>query len=106
MHRQVGPLKFGPDGLARRGVLVRHLVMPGQSDEAESIFRWLAEEVSPDTYVNIMGQYRPESEVGQIAARASRRTTRSTADRDGTRWPGRLTRPGTGLWRFDRRRAA
>src|SRR5436309_1090110 len=67
MHRQVGVLRFGPDGLARRGVLVRHLVMPGQSAEAEATFRWLAEEVSPDTYVNIMGQYRPEYEVGQIA---------------------------------------
>jgi putative pyruvate formate lyase activating enzyme len=68
MHRQVGPLKFGPDGLARRGVLVRHLVMPGQTAEAAAIFEWLAREVSPDTYVNIMGQYRPEYQVGQIAA--------------------------------------
>jgi putative pyruvate formate lyase activating enzyme len=64
MHRQVGILKFGPDGLARRGVLVRHLVMPGQTDEAAEIFRWLAEEISPQTYVNIMGQYRPEHHVG------------------------------------------
>ena len=68
MHRQVGPLKLGPDGLARRGVLVRHLVMPGQQDEAAAIFEWLAREVSPDTYVNVMGQYRPEYQVGQIAA--------------------------------------
>jgi putative pyruvate formate lyase activating enzyme len=68
MHRQVGPLTFGPDGLARRGVLVRHLVMPGQQDEAAAIFDWLARELSPDTYVNIMGQYRPEYQVGGIAA--------------------------------------
>jgi putative pyruvate formate lyase activating enzyme len=67
MHRQVGPLKFAPNGLARRGVLVRHLVMPGQLDEAAAIFRWLAKEVSADIYVNIMGQYRPEYEVGAIA---------------------------------------
>ena len=64
MHRQVGPLRFGPDGLARRGVLVRHLVMPGQLDETRAIFRWLADELSPDTYVNVMAQYRPEYEVG------------------------------------------
>jgi putative pyruvate formate lyase activating enzyme len=64
MHRQVGVLKFGPEGLARRGVLVRHLVMPGQTDEAAEIFKWLAEEISPDTYVNVMGQYRPEHLVG------------------------------------------
>jgi putative pyruvate formate lyase activating enzyme len=55
MHRQVGVLKFGPDRLARRGVLVRHLVMPGQGAETEKICRWLAEEVSRDTYIN-MGQ--------------------------------------------------
>lgn len=36
MHRQVGPLRFGPNGLARRGVLVRHLVMPGQLDETRA----------------------------------------------------------------------
>ena len=64
MHRQVGPLKFAPSGLARRGVLVRHLVMPEQLDETTAIFRWLAQKVSPDTYVNIMGQYHPEYEVG------------------------------------------
>lgn len=64
MHRQVGVLKFGLDGLARHGMLVRHLVMPGQTDEAEEIFKWLAEEISPDTYVNIMGQYWPEHLVG------------------------------------------
>ena len=65
MHRQVGPLRLSADGLAQRGVLVRHLVMPGQLDESAAIFEWLAEEVSPDTYVNIMGQYRPEYEVGK-----------------------------------------
>ena len=64
MHRQVGPLRFGPDGLARRGLLVRHLVMPGQEDEAKAIFEWLGHEVSPDTYVNVMEQYRPEYQVG------------------------------------------
>ena len=64
MHQQVGVLKFGPDGLARRGVLVRHLVMPGQTEESSAIFKWLAEEISPDTYVNVMSQYRPDYQVG------------------------------------------
>jgi putative pyruvate formate lyase activating enzyme len=64
MQRQVGPLRFGPDGVARRGVLVRHLVMPGQRDESASIFRWLAEEISPDTFVNVMAQYRSAYRVG------------------------------------------
>ena len=65
MHRQVGPLRRGPDGLARRGVLVRHLVMPGLVGESDAILSWLAREVSPDTYVNVMGQYRPQWRVGE-----------------------------------------
>jgi putative pyruvate formate lyase activating enzyme len=65
MHRQAGPLRFGPDGLARRGVLVRHLVMPGLAEESAALFEWLAREVSPDTYVNVMGQYRPQWRVGE-----------------------------------------
>jgi putative pyruvate formate lyase activating enzyme len=67
MHRQVRDLRFGPDGVARRGLLVRHLVMPGQGDESAAILRWLADEISPDTYVNVMAQYRPEHEVEEIA---------------------------------------
>ena len=63
MHRQVGPLKFDEYGLAKRGVLVRHLVMPGEIAGTESILRFLAEEVSPDTYVNVMGQYYPAGKV-------------------------------------------
>ncbi|MDH3731279.1 MAG: radical SAM protein [Acidimicrobiia bacterium] len=63
MQRQVGVLKLGPDGLARRGLLVRHLVMPGHVDESAAIFRWLHDRISPDTYVNIMAQYRPEHRV-------------------------------------------
>jgi putative pyruvate formate lyase activating enzyme len=63
MHRQVGDLRFSDDGLAKRGLLVRYLVMPGQLEEASSIFSWLAESVSPDTFVNIMGQYRPDYQV-------------------------------------------
>jgi putative pyruvate formate lyase activating enzyme len=63
MHRQVGVLRVGPDGLARRGVLVRHLVMPGHESEAAAIFGWLATELAPDTYLNVMGQYRPEHKV-------------------------------------------
>lgn len=61
MHRQVGPLKLGRDGLARRGVLLRHLVMPNLGHESAAILGWVADKVSPDTYVNIMGQYRPGS---------------------------------------------
>jgi putative pyruvate formate lyase activating enzyme len=63
MHRQVGPLKFDEKGVARRGVLVRHLVMPGMLEESRQILHFLAEEVSSDTYVNVMAQYRPAHKV-------------------------------------------
>jgi putative pyruvate formate lyase activating enzyme len=107
MHRQVGPLKISPDGLARRGVLIRHLVMPGQLDESAAIFRWLADEVSPDTYVNIMGQYRPEHEVGQLAADGSRKYAEINRrpTRDELTEAYQLAREA-GLWRFDERQRA
>jgi putative pyruvate formate lyase activating enzyme len=108
MHRQVGVLHFGPDGLARRGVLVRHLVMPGQSGEAEAIFRWLAEELSPETYVNIMGQYRPEYEVGQIARDGVAAKYTEIDRRPGWEELERAYEAArrAGLWRFDERWAA
>ncbi|HEY3204795.1 MAG TPA: radical SAM protein [Thermoanaerobaculia bacterium] len=105
MHRQVGPLKFGPDGLAWRGVLVRHLVMPGQSEEAASIFNWIALELSPDTYVNVMAQYRPEHLVGTPGPDGRIRYT----DIDRRPWPTEIeaahrAAERAGLWRFDERK--
>jgi len=103
MHRQVGPLMMGRDGIARRGVLLRHLVLPGQLDESAAILRWIAETLSRDTFVNIMGQYHPAHRVG-------------SAGRDGPRYAdiGRATSASemdaafeaarrAGLWRFDTR---
>ena len=63
MQRQVGPLKFDQKGLAKRGLLVRHLVMPGFLDETRQILQFLAEEVSRETYVNVMAQYYPAGKV-------------------------------------------
>ncbi|MEA3364586.1 MAG: radical SAM protein [Candidatus Hydrogenedentes bacterium] len=59
MHRQVGDLELDARGVAIRGLLVRHLVLPQRLAGAQSIMRFLAEEISPDTYVNVMDQYRP-----------------------------------------------
>jgi putative pyruvate formate lyase activating enzyme len=103
MHRQVGPLRFGRDGLARRGVLVRHLVMPGLVDESREILRWLAREVSSDTYVNVMAQYRPAFRIGEPHEGGRRfaeidRAPRS-AEIEAVYEAGREA----GLWRFDRR---
>ena len=59
MHRQVGDLVMDEEGIARRGLLVRHLVMPGGLAGTRAIMRFLAREISRDTYVNLMAQYRP-----------------------------------------------
>ena len=59
MHRQTGDLMIDEQGLAVRGVLVRHLVLPGGLAGTESIMRFLAGNLSKDTYVNIMDQDRP-----------------------------------------------
>ncbi len=67
MHRQVGPLRLDEHGLARRGVLIRHLVMPGGIASTPEIMRWIAEELSPDSYVNVMAQYRPAGYVGRVS---------------------------------------
>ncbi|KAL4903781.1 hypothetical protein BDW74DRAFT_185894 [Aspergillus multicolor] len=65
MHDQVGDLSFTSDGIAKRGVLLRHLVMPGKEDEGRKIMRWLAGNISKDLYVHVMEQYRPDAHVGK-----------------------------------------
>ncbi|KAL9089442.1 MAG: hypothetical protein Q9165_005763 [Trypethelium subeluteriae] len=65
MYSQVGDLCFTADGLAKAGVLVRHLVMPGKEDEGREIVRWLAENVSKDLFMHIMEQYHPDAHVGK-----------------------------------------
>jgi len=59
MHRQVGDLQIDERGLATRGVLVRHLVLPNNLAGTGEIMRFLAEEISPNTYLNLMDQYHP-----------------------------------------------
>lgn len=66
MHRQVGDLDMDGEGVAVRGLLVRHLVMPGGLDETREILHFLAREVSVDTYVNVMDQYRPCGRANQF----------------------------------------
>lgn len=59
MHRQVGDLAIDDEGLAVRGLLVRHLVMPAGVADTRQVMRFLAREISPGTYVNLMDQYFP-----------------------------------------------
>ena len=100
MHRQVGPLQVDDSGLARRGVLVRHLVMPDGLDETRQIMRFLASELSPDTYVNIMDQYRP---AGKVSAESYAEIDRVVSS-DEMRQAFRIAAEA-GLHRFDQRRA-
>ena len=65
MQQQVGDLSFTPDGIAKKGLLLRHLVMPGKEDEGREIMRWLGDNISRDIFVNIMEQYHPDANVGK-----------------------------------------
>jgi putative pyruvate formate lyase activating enzyme len=60
MYRQVGDLQMDENGIAIRGLLIRHLVMPGNLAGTEDLMKFIAREISRDSYVNVMQQYRPE----------------------------------------------
>lgn len=79
MHRQVGDLVCDDHGVARRGLLVRHLVLPGGLAGTAEVAGFLADEISPDTYINVMPQYRPAYRAYECATPAmplDRRATR------------------------------
>jgi len=59
MHRQVGDLECDSEGIAKRGLIIRHLVLPEGYSGSEEIFNFLAKEVSKNTYVSLMSQYFP-----------------------------------------------
>jgi len=59
MYRQVGDLKLRPPGIAWRGLLVRHLILPNNLAGTDQAIRFLADEISTNTYLNLMDQYRP-----------------------------------------------
>ena len=99
MHRQVGDLVVDENGLAKRGVLVRHLVMPDSDSDARQIMHFLNHEVSPHTYVNIMSQYRP---AGKVNANKYPELNRKIFSEE----VGRVYKIAReeGLYRFDKRR--
>ena len=105
MYRQVGDLQFDTNGIAQKGLLVRHLVMPSYVDEGKSIMSFLAKEVSKDTYVNIMEQYRPTFVVGKGEKRARHGFTKyeeidrpiESSEHDEIR----MHAMQEGLWRFE-----
>jgi len=61
MHRQVGVARPAADGLIRRGLMIRHLVMPNDVSGSRQVFEWIACHLPRDTYVNVMSQYSPMS---------------------------------------------
>ena len=92
MHRQVGDLVV-EGGVALRGLVIRHLVLPQDLAGSEEVMRFIAEEVSRDSYVNVMAQYRPEHK----ALRHPELSRRLTADE----YRGALASARRhGLWRF------
>ncbi|MDX1295078.1 MAG: hypothetical protein R3302_02355 [Sulfurimonadaceae bacterium] len=96
MHTQVGDLVRDEQGLAKRGLLVRHLVLPNGIAGSQEVFRFLAEEVSKDTYINIMDQYYPSynsSEYPELSRRISPEEYEEAV----------AMAKRFGLWRFDRR---
>jgi len=74
MHRQVGDLEIDSAGVARRGLLIRHLVLPDEAAGSRPFFAWLASTISPSTYLNLMDQYRPCFKASQVP-RINRRLT-------------------------------
>jgi putative pyruvate formate lyase activating enzyme len=59
MHRQAGNLVMDSSGVAVKGLIVRHLVMPNDVANTREVMTFLAEKISRDTYVNVMDQYHP-----------------------------------------------
>jgi putative pyruvate formate lyase activating enzyme len=80
MQRQVGDLSVNNDGIATRGLLIRHLVMPSCGDDTKNILRYIREEISPNAFVNIMSQYHPCNKAGEYPEIARRITSREYRD--------------------------
>ena len=76
MYRQAGDLQIDAHGVVRRGLLIRHLVMPGNLAGTSRVVEFIANEISRDSYVNVMGQYRPCFKASRIPE-LSRPVTRS-----------------------------
>jgi putative pyruvate formate lyase activating enzyme len=99
MHRQVGDLVLDERGIAQRGLLVRHLVMPNDLAGTAEVAQFMAQEISTDTYINVMAQYRPCYKAGQYPE-LNRPPTRQELDR------ARRAVQDAGLQRLDKRRSA
>jgi len=59
MHRQVGELKINENGIAEKGLIIRHMVLPGNISQTVKIFEWVSRNLSTETYISVMRQYTP-----------------------------------------------
>ena len=75
MHRQVGDLTFGKDRVAKKGLLIRHLVLPNNLAESKNVLEFISDEVSPLTYLSLMAQYFPANKAYKYSE-LSRRITK------------------------------
>ena len=101
MHDQVGDLIVDEDSLALRGVILRHLVMPGGVAGTREIMEWVARELGLNTYVNVMAQYYP---AGKVSAREYVQINRHVSTDEFAR--ARAAAHAAGLWRLDARHSA
>jgi len=81
MWRQVGPLSLDDRGMARRGLIVRHLVLPGEVANTREVMAWLAREISPQVCVSLMAQYHPAHELAGSPGPLGRPLRRREYDR-------------------------
>ena len=96
MHRQVGDLRIDASGIAIKGLLIRHLVMPGGLAGTSDVMRFIAKELSTDSYVNIMTQYRPcgkAAEFPELATYPSRADFKEAVNAARQQGLHRLDRP-------------
>lgn len=98
MYRQVGDLQLSEEGLALRGLLVRHLILPNRLAGTREIVHFLATEISKDTYLNLMDQYHPVYKADQYPE-LNRRIT-ATEYREAVEWAQKA-----GLHRLDERKS-
>ena len=100
MHEQVGDLVLDENGLALRGLILRHLVMPGGIAGTREIMKWVARELGPNTYVNVMAQYYP---AGKVSKKEYVEINRNITDDEFQE--ALAAARAAGLWRLDARSA-
>ena len=101
MHQQVGDLVLDENSLALRGLIIRHLVMPGGIGGTGEIMEWVARELGPNTYVNVMAQYYPAGKVSDKEYVAINRHITGDEFQEAL-----AAARAVGLWRLDARSAA